>query len=104
MGEMQEYTTLFFDSVKEMLASMSEIDRAKVAVALSAMREGNFQVAETKLLKTPIRELKIKKYRFIFFIRGQFIYFLHAFIKQSSKTPKREIDYAERLYKKVIED
>jgi len=99
---MQQYTTLFFDSVKKMLASMPETDRAKVAVAMSAMKEGNFQVVETKLLRTPIRELKVKKYRFVFFIRGQLIYFLHAFIKQSSKTPKREIDYAEILYKRVV--
>lgn len=81
---------------------MPEADRAKVAVAMSAMQEGNFRVVETKLLRTPIHELKIRKYRFVFFIHGQLIYFLHAFIKKSSKTPKREIDHAEKLYKRVI--
>jgi phage-related protein len=98
-----KYTALFFDSVKEMLAGLSETERAKVAVAIVAMREGNFQAVETKILKTPIRELKVKEYRFIFFINGPFLYFLHSFIKQSAKTPKKEIDYAYKIYKKTLE-
>lgn len=81
---------------------MPEVDRAKVASAIVAMREGNFQVIETKILKTPIRELKVKEYRFVFFVHGEIIYFIHTFIKQSAKTPKKEIDYAEKIYKKLI--
>ncbi len=82
---------------------MSEIDRAKVTAAITAMKEGNFQLVETKTLRTPIRELKIKKYRFAFFIQKEIIYFIHVFIKQSAKTPKREVDYAEKVYRKIKE-
>lgn len=96
------YTALFLDSVKKMLASMPEADRAKAAVAITAMKEGYFKLVETKTLRAPIRELKIKKYRLIFFIQEEFLYFIHIFIKQSAKTPKKEIEYAEKVYKRII--
>jgi phage-related protein len=99
---MQRYSALFLGLVKELLANMSEIERAKVAAAISAMEEGNFQVVETKILKTPIRELKVKKYRLVFFINKQTLYFIHAFIKQTKKTPKKEIEYAYKIYKEII--
>ena len=58
---MQQYTILFFDSVKVMLASMPEVDRAKVGVAMSAMKEGNFQAVETKPLRTPIKGDRLRR-------------------------------------------
>ena len=102
MYDKNQYTVLFLDSVNKMINSIPEIDRAKVAVAMLAIKEGNFQAIETKILKTPIRELKVKVYRFVFFIDKQIIYFIHAFIKQSTKKLKKEINYAEKIYKKLI--
>ena len=104
MYDKNQYTVLFLDSVNKMINSIPEIDRAKVAVAMLAIKEGNFQAIETKILKTPIRELKVKVYRFVFFIDKQIIYFIHAFIKQSTKTLKKEINYAEKIYKKLIKN
>src|SRR3989338_4658598 len=98
----KRYTALFLDDVKKMLNSMPEADRAKATAAITAMKEGHFELVETKILRTPIRELKIKKYRFVFFIQQEFLYFIHTFIKQSARTPKKEIEYAEKIYKRII--
>jgi len=53
-------------------------------------------------LKTPIRELIIKNYRFVFFINKNKIWFVGAFIKKTIKTPKVEIKNAQKLYDKII--
>jgi phage-related protein len=53
---------------------------------------------ETKLLRPPIHELKIKVYRFPYFIHGSTIYIISGFTKKSQKTPLREIDYAMTVY------
>jgi len=104
MGISSQYTVLFLDSVKERISSMSETDSAKVAAAITIMRERNFHLVEIKTLKSPIRELKIKKYRLVFFIHGKILYFIHVFVKKTAKTPKVEIEYVEKIYKKIIKN
>jgi phage-related protein len=97
------YTVLFLGSVKKMLVSIPEIDRAKITANITIMSEGGFHFVYTKKLQAPIRELIVKKYRFIFFIHGRFLYFIHCFIKQSAKTPKQEINYARKIYQMIIQ-
>ena len=103
MATKKHYTIIILDSVKKILVAMSEPDRAKTAANITVMSEGEFNLVYTKILRTPIRELIIKKYRFLFFIHGHFLYFIHSFTKQSKKTPKREIDYAKKIYQILIE-
>lgn len=102
MTHNSSYDVQFLESVKGFLSDMPEADRAKTAAAISVMSEGKFDLVSTKVLKSPIRELIIKRYRFIFFIEGHQIYFIHSFIKKTAKTPRKEIDYAEKIYKIII--
>ena len=81
---------------------MPEADRAKVKVAMTVMGEGEFHLVYTKALQSPIHELVVKKYRFLFFIHGRFLYFIHAFSKKSAKTPKKEIYFAKEIYKIIV--
>ncbi len=99
MTHNSSYEIKFLESVKVFLGDMPEADRAKTAAAITVMSEGKFDLISTKVLKSPIRELIIKKYRFIFFIEGNLIHFIHSFIKKTAKTPRKEIEYAEKIYK-----
>ncbi len=99
----KEYTVIFLDPVNKMLSKIPEIERAKIIAAITVIGKGEFHLVYTKKLQPPIRELIVKKYRFIFFIHKQFLYFIHSFIKQSAKTPKKEINYAKKICQKIIE-
>ncbi len=63
---------------------------------------GDFTSVHIKSLKGEIKELIIKRYRIIFFIDKNIVYCIAAFVKKSAKTPKRELENAERIYKKII--
>lgn len=102
MNTKKIYTALFLDSVKDFITDLSETDSAKVAASITIIEKGDLHLVDTKMLKAPIRELKIKKYRFIFFIHKNLIYIIHAFIKKTAKTPQKEIGFAEKVYKMII--
>jgi phage-related protein len=97
------YIVLFLKSADDMLNNMGETDRAKTAAAIMAISKGEFHLVYTKPLRGKIRELIVKKYRFIFFTHQEFLYFVNAFIKKSKKTPKKEIDHAYKIYQEIIE-
>ena len=90
------YTILFLDSVNKMIADIPEADRAKIAAAVTVVSEGRFNLVYIKPFRGKLRELIVKKYRFIFFIHESFLYFIHSFVKKSNKTPKKEIDRAQK--------
>jgi len=102
MKTTEKYTVLFLDSVKKKMNSIPETDRAKIVAAVTLMEDGNLHLVETKTLRSPVRELKIKKYRLIFFMHGKILYFIHMFIKQTTKTPQKEIKYMEKIYKQIM--
>lgn len=93
---------LSFDSVTKFIHSLSADEQLKIGAAIDAMKERNFDSVYVKTLKGPIRELIVKSRRFIFRIESNTIYFLRAFTKKSSKTLKREIKMAERIYKLLL--
>ena len=95
------YHIFFFDPVNDFLKGLPETERAKILATTDTMKSGNFHSLRVKTLKTPIKELIIKQYRFIFFINENIIHFVGAFIKKSAKTPRKEIQRAERIYKLV---
>ena len=67
------------------------------------MESGDFESLEIKTLKTPIKELIIKRYRLLFFINKDLIYFVNAFMKKTQKTPKNEIIISEKLFRDIVE-
>lgn len=65
------------------------------------MEQGAFHSVYIKTLRGPIKELIVKQYRMLFFTLGYTIYFVRVFRKKSKKTPRKEIEYAERIYKLI---
>jgi phage-related protein len=93
------YHLLFFEDVRRFIIALPYSDQAKIKADTDALGNGNFVSVSTKTLRGPIRELIVKDVRLLFCIEGNSICFLHAFIKKSMKTPAREIDHAEKMYK-----
>lgn len=88
----------FFNEAYDFINDMPELDRAKVLANIKMM-ETDFDIVHTKLLRSPIKELIIKKYRLLFYTKENTIYFTHGFLKKSQKTPIKEIEKAESVYK-----
>ncbi|HEY4493720.1 MAG TPA: type II toxin-antitoxin system RelE/ParE family toxin [Candidatus Paceibacterota bacterium] len=94
--------TRFLQPAKEFIDTLPIDQRAKLAASISVMVEGHLELARTKSLRGKIRELIVKNSRFTFFVIDETIYFVNGFIKKSNKTPKSEIDYAEKVYKLMM--
>lgn len=103
MNERNNFTPLFLESVEDFIRQQNLSDQAKIAAAVTVMGEGNFSILHIKTIKSPIKELIIKQYRIIFFSEKNTLYFIGAFIKKTSKTPKSEIDKAEKIYKMLTQ-
>lgn len=99
---MNKFKILFISKVKDFIETLPDDDRGKINCATDAMELSNFDSLYIKTLKTPIKELIIKKYRLIFFINKNEIWFTGAFIKKTAKTPKKEIENSYKLYKEII--
>ncbi|MBI4155931.1 MAG: type II toxin-antitoxin system RelE/ParE family toxin [Candidatus Zambryskibacteria bacterium] len=99
-----QYNAVFFDKVKIFINNLPLKDQEKVIGAATALETGDFQSVFVKQLRGEIKELRVKKYRLIFFIHANSICFIRIFIKKSKKTPKNEIDIAEKIYKLFIEN
>ncbi|KKR32278.1 MAG: hypothetical protein UT65_C0004G0009 [Parcubacteria group bacterium GW2011_GWF2_39_8b] len=94
-----QYKTFFFGNVKEFINSLSLKDQEKVIGAATTLGNGEFRSVSVKQLKGELKELRVKRYRLIFFIHTNTICFIRIFIKKSQKTPKNEIELAEKIYK-----
>ena len=90
---------IVLDEVEIFRKSLSEKDKSKIDASITTMRFGEYDSIYVKPLKGVIRELIIKKFRFVFFIEKDTIYFIGAFIKKTNKTPKLEIENALKNYK-----
>ncbi|MEK9185742.1 MAG: type II toxin-antitoxin system RelE/ParE family toxin [Patescibacteria group bacterium] len=96
-----KYKVEIFPRCTEFLEAIDNPDSSKMSSNISAMAAGDFVSVSTRKLRGKIRELKYKEYRLIFFIHKDIINFTNGFVKKTNKTPKREIDYAEKIYKHV---
>ena len=94
------FKILFLDNAYDFIDQLSEPDKAKILANIKIM-ETDLGVVRIKLLGNHIRELIVKKYRLLFFIKNNTIFFIDGFIKKSQKTPKREIEKAENIYKSM---
>lgn len=99
---MKNYSTEFFEKASEFIYSMPVDDKSILLAKITDFAE-DISSVETKLLKSPIKELKYKKYRLLFFINKNIIYFTSGFIKKTQKTPVKEIEYTNKVYIKFKE-
>jgi phage-related protein len=90
------------DRVVAFIESLDYSNQAKIMAAIRVMKSGDFETVYTKQLAGPIRELKVKQYRLLYFIHKHTMYFVGGFTKKSTKTPKQEIENAQQLYKLII--
>jgi phage-related protein len=98
----EKYQTFITSTTKEFINSLPEKAGAKIKSTMIFMGPGNFKDLFIKTLRSPIKELRIGKYRIIFFVKGNTIYFIGGFLKKTSKTPKQEINNAIKTYKVLI--
>jgi len=97
MGE-EKYEVRIFEEVREFIRDLDIKDRAKIAATIKMMEFGDFQSIEIKTLKGQIKELIVRSYRIVFFIiKNRIIYFVSGFRKKTQKTPKNEIDNAQKI-------
>ncbi|MDO8593963.1 MAG: type II toxin-antitoxin system RelE/ParE family toxin [bacterium] len=93
------YQATYHSSVTNFLRELPPKDRSKIEKNIKIMQAGDLLSPRIKTLRSPISELIVKEYRILFFIHENVIYFVRAFRKKSMKTPPKEIEYAERIYK-----
>ena len=97
---MKNLQILFFEEASNFIETIPEPDKAKIMAAIKIM-ETDLDVVHIKTLRKAIKELIVKRYRLIFFQKGNTIYFVRGFIKKSQKTPRAEIEYVENIYKMI---
>lgn len=90
---------IILDEVEVFRKNLPEKDRAKINSSILAIRFGQYESISAKPLRGVIKELIIKKFRFVFFLDKDIVYFIGAFVKKTKKTPKIEIENAEKIYK-----
>jgi phage-related protein len=83
----------------DFICGLPDKDSAKILAQLRSLEQDTTEALIIKKLKGKIMELKVNKYRVVFFKTASIIYVVDAFKKQSDKTPKRVIDRAEKIYK-----
>lgn len=96
-----EFRIILLRDIETFISRLSLDDQDKISGAIEALRNKKFSSIYIKQLKGDIKELKVKKYRLIFFIHKETVYFLRIFVKKTNKTPKNEIDIAEKHYKLI---
>ncbi|MFH1790034.1 MAG: type II toxin-antitoxin system RelE/ParE family toxin [bacterium] len=110
-----EYKVKFYQDVKggipviEYLENITKKEKAKILKYIEFLRNSKGYLDEpySKHIKGKIRELRVdfsnNRHRIFYFtfIRKTII-LLHAFLKKTSKTPKKEIEKAEENLKDVI--
>lgn len=93
---------VFLGSAEELFDALPDNEVVDITGAVEFLKVGDFESIETKTLKGPINELKVRQYRFLFCIENSVIYFLRGFMKKSRKTPRNEIKMAEKVRTMII--
>lgn len=97
---MKELNIEVFEKAKDFIMSLPEKEGTKVFAHIKSMTK-DFNSVNIKLLKKPIKELKIKKHRLLFFVKDRTIYIVSGFTKKTQKTPLQEIQNAEEIFKNI---
>lgn len=83
----------------EYIQTLSDSESGCLLADIEAMQAGDFESVHTKKLRGKIYELIMGSHRFLYFEYKNTLFFTNAFRKKTNKTPKREIDYAEKIFK-----
>lgn len=89
------------ESALTYIESIKDLERLKIFAQIKLLSEGDYGTLHVKQLSGPVRELIIKQHRIVYFKKGDAIYCVSAFKKQSAKTPRREIEHARQVFKKI---
>lgn len=90
--------------VEEFIQTLSEEEQAQVSARLLYLQRVGYRIREplSKSLGDGLFELRIKAHRIFYSFRpGQVVVLLHAFSKQTRKTPARELQTARQRLKEV---
>ena len=96
-----EFRIILLRDIETFMSYLSPEDQDKISGAIRALRNKKFDSIYIKQLRGDIKELRVKKIRLIFFIHKETVYFVRILIKKTNKTPKNEIDMAEKNYKLI---
>jgi phage-related protein len=94
---MKQYHLVVLEGTKKFLRTIDIQDRGKIYKQIELMETGNFSGLFIKTINSPLKELKMGKYRILFFIHRDTILITSAFIKKSQKTPRKEILKAQKI-------
>ncbi len=94
---MNEYHSVIREDARDFLRSIDAKDRGKIYMQIESMETGDFSGLLVKTVQYPLRELKVKRYRMLFFIHRDKILMISGFIKKSQKTPRKEILKAQKI-------
>ena len=90
----------------EYIRGLKKEDRAKVARTIELLKELGVKIGkpQARHLEGKLWELRPSPHRLIYFAHtGRSFVILHAFQKQTRKTPRREIEVARRRMMRVLE-
>jgi phage-related protein len=89
------------DSVLQEIDDFGENDAVKVFKVVELLKKYGHAVLEThiKHIDEKIWEIKVDRYRVLYFLyENQHYILIRAVMKKTQKTPKREIEIAEKRY------
>lgn len=93
------FNVFILEYAQRYIDNLNESEQGAIRADIEAMTFGNFDSVHTKTLRGKIRELIIGSHRISYFSIGSVLYFIRGFRKRSAKTPRKEIEYAEQVYK-----
>lgn len=112
MPDSSEWSVYFYKNARgdcpplEYLKSLDKKDQAKIARYINLLKDLGVRInmPQARQLEGRLWELRPFPHRIIYFAHtGRRFVILHAFQKQTQKTPQREISIAERRMKEVLE-
>jgi phage-related protein len=74
-------------------------EKGALMADLEAIASGELDSVSTKKLRGKIYELIVGDHRFTYFQDGNALYFVSGFRKKTNKTPKKEVEHSEKIYK-----
>lgn len=89
----------FLSGAKTYADSMTDSDRGTLARDIEALADAEIDSIRVKILARPVFELIVGYHRFTYFELDACLYIMRGFRKKSAKTPKKEIEYAQKMYK-----
>lgn len=90
--------------VDKEIRSLEKIDNSRVVHIIELFKQYGFGLPERylKKLMTNLWELRRGRWRLLFGMTGEDSVIVNVFLKQTQKTPKREIDLAMQRLKEYI--